>query len=464
MRQTEAVLLTITTTHRPATDLGHLLHQQPDRVQASRQSFDDATVLYPTAEQDRCTAALLLQVDAVRLAKSRAGGAADFSLGEYVSNRCCAASSLLAVAPGRVCSPTRCGARQVHADTEVPLDIVIPVLPCRGGPRIAQRIFEPLGWQVEAKSVPLGRDHPGGDDSRHVRLRLTGVRRLADALNQLYVLLPALDEAKHCWQGPDEVEKLLRSGGGWLPRQPEAELITRRYLGHRRPLTSAASARLAEIGGEADPAVEADGAPARTTMADQRHEAVISQLQQLGAESVVDLGCGDGRLLARLLQVPGIRRIAGSDVSVMALGRAARRLRIDEMSQRQAERITLSQGARTDEDERFAGYDAAVGMEVVERVDPVRLEARERLVFGAAKPAAVIVTTPNQEYNVRYEHLVGMRHPGHRFERTRRVRGLVRRCRRPQRLPGGPARHRGSRRLAWQPHPDGRLHPGPGRR
>ncbi|WP_134742009.1 3' terminal RNA ribose 2'-O-methyltransferase Hen1 [Nocardioides sp. 503] len=423
------MLLTVTTTHQPATDLGYLLHKHPDRVQEFTQSFGTVTVLYPEATVQRCTVALLLDVDPVRLARSRGRNAPDFSLAQYVNDRSYAASSLLSVAMADVFSTARsgrCDSRQELADSAIPLEIEVPVLPCRGGPAIAHRLFEPLGWTVEAEPVALDDAFPEWGDSRYVRLRLSGVVRLADALNQLHVLLPVLDESKHYWQGPDEVDKLLRSGEGWLTTHPDADLITRRYLGRRGALTRVALARLAELGDEVEEAVEPaedeealQPAEKRVPLNAQRHDAVHRVLLELGARSVIDLGCGPGQFLARLVQTPSFTRVAGSDVSTRSLQHASRRLHLDRMSERQAERVQLFQGALTYEDDRYAGFDAAVLMEVVEHVDASRLAALEHVVFGAARPGAVVVTTPNAEYNVLYDDLVGMRHPDHRFEWTR---------------------------------------------
>lgn len=422
------VLLTLTTTHRPATDLGFLLHKHPDRVQQFRQSFGSATVFYPEASGDRCTAALLLEVDPVALARTRGRATPEFSLAQYVNDRSYAASSLLGVALADVFSTARggrCAARPDLAETAIPLEVVVPVLPCRGGVEVAQRVFEPLGWRVHATPVPLDDRFPEWGDSRYVRLELAGTVRLADALNQLYVLLPVLDEAKHYWQGPDEVDKLLRSGGGWLAGHPEQALIVRRYLGRRSTLTRAALARLAELGDDPEDAVEpvqdeevAQPEERRQPLNEQRHDAVLAALVELGAGSVIDLGCGPGQFLARLLADRRFTRVVGTDVSTRSLQIAARRLRLDRMSERQAARVELFQGALTYEDPRFAGFDAAVLMEVIEHVDPPRLAALERVVFGAARPGAVVVTTPNSEYNANYE-LAGMRHPDHRFEWTR---------------------------------------------
>ncbi|MCA5894987.1 3' terminal RNA ribose 2'-O-methyltransferase Hen1 [Isoptericola sp. NEAU-Y5] len=423
------MLLTLTTTHRPATDLGHLLHKHPDRVQELRQSFGTATVFYPEASDERCTVALLVEIDPVRLARSAGRRTPDFSLAKYVNDRSYAASSLLGVALADVFSTARRGrsdARQAVADAPMPLEIRVPVLPCRGGPEIARRVFEPLGWTVTADPIALDDRFPEWGDSRYVSLSLSGDVRLADALNQLHVLLPVLDEAKHYWQSDDEVDKLLRSGEGWLTAHPDRELITRRYLGRSSSLPRVALARLAELDDTTEDALEppedeeALQPPARRASLNvQRHEAVLEALRELGARSVIDLGCGPGQFLAKLAAEPSFTKVTGTDVSTRSLQIAARRLHLDTVGDRQAARIDLFQGALTYEDARFAGFDAAVLMEVVEHVDPPRLAALERVVLATARPRAVLVTTPNREYNANYEDLTGMRHPDHRFEWSR---------------------------------------------
>jgi 3' terminal RNA ribose 2'-O-methyltransferase Hen1 len=423
------VLLTISTTHRPATDLGYLLHKHPDRVQEFRQSFGTSTVLYPEATDERCTALLTLDIDPVQLARGRGRQSPDFGLAQYVNDRPYAASSLLGAALADVFGTARsgrCERRQELADGVLPLEMVIPVLPCRGGAALAHQLFEPLGWAVEATAIPLDEQFPEWGDSRYLHLTLRGSLRLADALNQLYVLLPVLDEAKHYWQASDEVDKLLRSGGDWLAGHPEQALIARRYLGRRSALTRVALERLAELGDDTDEALDpaseeevAQPEERRVGLNAKRHAAVLQVLEQAGVTSVIDLGCGPGQFLRLLVDEPSFARVAGTDVSTRALAQAARRLRLERMGDRQRERLTLFQGALTYEDPRFAGYDAAVLMEVIEHVDPPRLEALERVVFGAARPGLVVVTTPNVEYNALYEGLTGTRHADHRFEWTR---------------------------------------------
>ncbi|MFD0363939.1 3' terminal RNA ribose 2'-O-methyltransferase Hen1 [Nocardia sp. GCM10030253] len=249
------MLLTITCTPPesaawPATDLGFLLHKNPDRVQAFEQSYGIAHVLYPEADAARCTAALVLEVDPIRLVRGRSRSTPDFSLGQYVNDRPYAASSLLSVALGAVFRTAlhgRCDQRPELVRTALPLRIELPAVPCKGGPEAAERVFAPLGWTVATTPLPLDPAFPEWGDSHYVRIELIGTVRLADALSHLYVLLPVLDGAKHYWVAADEVDKLIRAGSGWLAEHPERAWITRRYLARRHSLVRSALARLAEI-------------------------------------------------------------------------------------------------------------------------------------------------------------------------------------------------------------------------
>jgi 3' terminal RNA ribose 2'-O-methyltransferase Hen1 len=431
--QTGGVLLTISTTHAPASDLGYLLHKHPGRVQAFPQSVGTAHVFYPEASDEHCTVALLLEVDPVALARGRTGRRGEaFPLGQYVSDRPYVASSMLAMALKdvfRTALTGRCDARPELAAAAIPLEIGIPAVPSRGDADLPRRLFGPLGWQVTAARGPLDPEIPDWGESPYADVRLTGELRLADALNHLYVLLPVLDDAKHYWVSEDEIGKLLRAGEGWLPSHPEQELITRRYLSHQRDLTRSALARRAEAD-DAGPA-EFDNAPDGAVVLDdprrpgelagQRRAAVLAAVLASGARRVGDLGCGEGLLAADLLAAPGIEQVVATDVSARALQIAARRLGLDQLPDRQRQRLEIFQSALTYRDDRLAGLDAAVLMEVIEHIDPPRLDTLERVVLGHAAPATVIITTPNAEHNVLFDGLRpgGLRHADHRFEWTR---------------------------------------------
>jgi 3' terminal RNA ribose 2'-O-methyltransferase Hen1 len=418
------MLLTLRTTHTPATDLGYLLHKHPDRVQSLELSFGHAHVFYPEADETACTAAVLLDVDPVALVRGEGG-----TLDQYVNDRPYVASSFLSVALARLFGTAmggRCQARPELAATPIPLEAKIAALPCRGGEDLLRRLFEPLGYRVAAEPHLLDPAYPEWGPSPYFNVALRAVCRLCDLLTHLYVLIPVLDAGKHYWVGEEEVEKLVRHGGGWLSSHPERDLITRRYLKHTRSLVDDAVARLVEE--EPEPGATAECRNAEEadlerplSLNDRRLGAVLAVLQESGARKVVDLGCGEGNLLARLLADPRFEGVAGMDVSVHVLERAAARLGLDRLPPRQRERIKLFQGSLLYRDARLAGFDAAAVVEVVEHLDPPRLAAFERVVFEFARPGTVVLTTPNAEYNVRWPSLPAgrFRHRDHRFEWTR---------------------------------------------
>lgn len=425
------MLLTITTTHRPATDLGYLLHKNPVRLQAFNLAFGEAHVFYPEATEDSCTAALLLDVDPIALVRGRGGKRSEGGLlTQYVNDRPYASSSFMSVAIAQVYGSALSGRskeRPELATTAIPLEATVAALPCRGGEGIVRRLFEPLGYEVEIENPDeaLPEDHWERATYRNVRLRRDGL--LSELLAHLYVLIPVLDNEKHYWVGDEEVEKLLRHGAGWLPDHPDRELIANRYLKHRRSLAREALARLRadeqpdpeSADEQADESEEALEKPVRLN--DVRMDAVVRELKESGARRVLDLGCGEGRLLRELLGNRQFEEIIGVDASVRALEIASQRLKLDRMPDKQRARLQLLHGALTYRDARLADYDAAAVVEVIEHIDAGRLGAFERVLFEFARPGVVVLTTPNREYNAKFENLAdgSLRHPDHRFEWTR---------------------------------------------
>jgi 3' terminal RNA ribose 2'-O-methyltransferase Hen1 len=422
------MLLTLTLTRPPATDLGHLLHKHPERLQSFSLPFGQAHVFYPEANEECCTAALMLEVDPVGLIRR---GVRFPRLDQYVNDRPYVASSFLSVAIARVYN-TALGGRSKErpelVDQPLPLRARIAALPCAGGEGLLRRLFEPLGYAVHAVDHPLDEQFPEWGESRYFTVELECEMRLRELLAHLYVLVPVLDAEKHYWVGEDEVEKLLRRGEGWLASHPERELIVNRYLKYRRSLTSEALAKLLEDE-EVDPdreletrALEEEAVEEPLRLNEKRLGAVVSVLKARGAKRVLDLGCGSGKLVQALLKEPEFAEIVGVDISHRALESAASRLKLERLAPRQLERVHLFQTALTYRDKRLAGFDAAAVVEVIEHLDRPRLHAFERVVFEHARPGAVALTTPNREYNVRFDSLPagGFRHRDHRFEWTRR--------------------------------------------
>ncbi len=427
------MLLTITSTHSPATELGYLLHKHPDRFQSFDISFGQAHVFYPEATSERCTAALLLDINPIGLVRNRpksfkeSASGGGHTLEDYVNDRPYVASSFLSVAISQVFGSAlagKCKAREELVNTSMPLEAKLIALPCRGGESILQRLFEPLGYSVTAQGYTLDEQFPEWGESPYFTVTLKAGCRLRDLLSHLYVLIPVLDNEKHYWVADDEVDKLLRHGDDWLAEHPERDLIVNRYLKYQRRLTRIALAQLLEEdqldpdSTEAEHAKEEQSVEARIGLNEQRLGTVLAVLKQSDAKRVLDLGCGEGKLLKLLWDDKSFEEVVGLDVSQRALEIAKARLRLERRPAHQQERLRLIFGSLIYRDKRLMGYDAAAVVEVIEHLDPPRLNAFERVLFDFTKPQTVVVTTPNTEYNVKFESLPAgkFRHKDHRFE------------------------------------------------
>ena len=372
----------------------------------------------------------MVEIDPIGMIRGRKHRKSGLPLDQYVNDRPYAASSFLSVALAQVFGSAlrgKCPQRPELAGTPIPLEIGLDVVPSRNGDDLIPRLFEPLGYEVTATQLPLDERFPEWGDSPYFEVFLRKETRLSDVLNHLYVLIPVLDNQKHYFISEDEITKLLDRGSGWLASHPEHELITRRYLRYKTSLAYEALARLTETDPETfDLAGQREsGEDVREralNLNEQRVQTAVSVLRDSGCRRILDLGCGDGKLLKALLEDETFAEIVGVDVSVRALESASRRLRYDRLPPMQKSRITLAQGSLMYRDRRLEGYDAAAVLEVIEHLDPPRLVTFERSLFEFARPGTVVLTTPNAEYNELWSALGAgeFRHPDHRFEWSRR--------------------------------------------
>lgn len=432
------MLLTITYAGKQTQDLGYLLHKNPYRAQSFDLSFGNAYVFYPEVSDEKTTAALLLDINPIDLARGKLGSR-EGGLFDYVNDRPYVSSSFMSTAMVKIFGTAmngRCDKKQELADTPLDLTACIHMLPCRGTEELPKEIFEPLGYTVEAKPYILDEKFPDWGSSAYIDLTLRGTVKLSDLLNHLYVLIPVFDKQKHYYISADEIEKLLKHGEGWLTNHPERNKIVNRYFGYNRRFANRAIDRLiesepvdaADLNDEAEEQEEeleaaepVEVKERRISLNKQRLEAVKNAVIESGASSVIDLGCGECRLTSMLLEEKQIKRVCAADVSVRVLEKAKSYLRYDRMPPFKKDKLTLMQASLTYKDLRFSGFDAACVVEVIEHLDPQRIPAFERVVFEVAVPNTVIVTTPNKEYNAKYEFLCegSLRHNDHRFEWTR---------------------------------------------
>ena len=432
-------MLTITTTHQPATDLGYLLHKHPDKFQTFGMPFGNTHIFYPEASEERCTAAMILEIDPVRMTRrgDRGHSTPEHLIQEYVNDRPYAATSHLSTALAKVYGTAmsgRCDDRPELAQTAIPLEIRVASVRSHHGPDLIRQLFEPLGYQVETETPPMDPEFPEWGPGKHHNLTLISNRyTLQETLGHLYVLLPALDNEKHYQIGKDEVNKLLKHGEKWLPKHPNQALIARRYLGHQRNLMNEADERLSAINGpedEEEPETGTEEVQERAQregdlerplrLGDLRTMAVMETLRNSGAQSVLDLGCGRGQLLVHLVQEEQFKSITAVEVSQRDLEIARRKLRNRSITPDQRAKVKLIHSSLVYQDSRLKGHQAAAAMEVVEHIDPSRLDAFHETVLGAAQPQTLAMTTPNREYNVLFETMeTPLRHRDHRFEWTR---------------------------------------------
>ncbi len=446
------LLFTITYEGQNTQELGFLLHKNPSRAQQFELNFGRAYVFYPEVSDTRTTAALLLDIDPIDLARGKVGSK-DGGLFDYVNDRPYASTSFMSTAIVRVFGTAmsgRCDKRPELAETPLKLTATLSALRDSGDAELACRLFGPLGYEVKTERKLLDERFPEWGDSPYIDLTISGNVRLSELLNHIYVLIPVFDKNKHYYIQEDEIQKLLGHGEGWLADHPYRKKIAQRYFDAKRSYARRAISKLIEEEeieeeeleaeetepeetepeeteteeSETETETEQEQKPKKqkfTPLNTKRMKAVKEAVLASGAESVIDLGCGECRLTSMLLSEPQIKKITACDVSVAALEKAAQKLHLDRMAPFRRNKLTLMQASATYKDDRFSGFDCACIIEVIEHIEPSRLPALERSVFEFAKPGTVILTTPNREYNANYEHMQenSLRHGDHRFEWTR---------------------------------------------
>lgn len=423
------MLLTISTTHRPATDIGYLLGKHPDRCQTFQFPWANAHVFYPEASEERCTIALAVDLLTHKLTPQNRG-TAHSRQEHYVNDRPYAATSHLALIMNQLFSQAAAAHNKEKPElslTPIPLTAWLPTVPRGNRTNLVEDLFEPLGYAVTATPLPIDPERPQSGTTRHVELTLENTITLSELLKHLYVLLPTLDGGKHHFVDQSEIDKLMRFGDGWLPTHPLKELITASAVNQRVSMANRALALMAaQNSAETEPENSQQGQEARHEKQEtaiekgiglgrMRQHAVLEEVKKANPSSVLDLGCGEGRLTLDLVKLPRLAKVTAMDVSTRAMAHLSRRA--DRLNPAQKDKLTLLHGSLAYRDPRLNGHDLAVAMEVIEHIDEEKLPSFEDAVLAGAKPKTLVVTTPNVEYNKVFQMPEGSsRHRDHRFE------------------------------------------------
>ena len=386
-------------------------------------SYGKAYVFYPEVSDECTTMALLLDIDPIDLARGKLGSN-EGGLFDYVNDRPYTSTSFMSTAIARIFSSAmngRCDKKQSLADTPLNLTAKLFSLKDGGYNELAKQLFEPLGYEVSIEQYLLDDKFQEWGNSPYINLTISNTIKLCDLLNHIYVLIPVFDKQKHYYIESSEINKLLTHGQGWLENHPYKEKIVNRYFSIKKDYAKTVLENfLSNESKEEDINSNeiSEETTKKTSLNNLRLQKVKDVVLSSGASSVIDLGCGEGKLTELLLKEPQIKKITACDVSISSLEKAAKRLHIDNMPSYKKDKLTLMQASLTYKDTRFEGFDCACIVEVIEHIDATRIPSFERIIFEFAAPKTVIITTPNKNYNVNYKTLCAdkLRHNDHRFE------------------------------------------------
>lgn len=422
-----------------ASDLGFLLHKNPNHTHEVNLKFGKATVFFPESNDDVCQASIFVDLDTIDLVRNYqgpAGGAKQ--LKQYVNDRPYTLNSFFSVAISRVYGTAlngTCNKKPELVNQALNYEVEIPALPSRGGKELLERLFSPLDYEIVLQQLEYDEALPDWGYSPYFSVKLKNKVQLSLLLKHLYVLIPVLDNEKHYWVSHDEVEKLIRQGSDWIPQHPEKNLIVSRYLKKQGSLTRKALEQLSVEENELDISNDDDENSDRKAQAsedklekkirlnDLRIQKITETIKSKEISSIIDLGCGEGKYVKEFLKISKLDKVTGIEVSTTTLTKAEQRINIDRLPEKVRGKLSLLQGSLTYNDKRVQGYDLATCIEVIEHIDEDRLDAFKQSLFGFAKPKHVILTTPNAEFNVTFESLPKgkLRHSDHRFEWDRKT-------------------------------------------
>lgn len=376
------MLFTLRVTGPQAADLAVLIDKSPDKLHSTRLPFGMAHVFFPEVASDAATMALVLDVEAVHWTSN---GSSD---GFATTN-----SAMMSVAISRALGTAlaaRAPQRPELVSAVLPVEVCLSSLAVKRGSTDAQALFGPLGYDVTVEETACGSSVATDEDLVRQTVRLKKLCPLYEVLSHLYVLGPLLDGHVRDRVLDGERESLLVHAEGAARGHASSERIMSAHAARRTSETALAFRRLAAVD-SVGAQTTGEGLSQLSQLDDARADAIVLELREAAAHTVVDLGCGDGKLLARLVREKALTKIVGFDVAHLALEAAASRMKLDRRGAKKSERIDLWHGSLYYSDARLSGFDAAVLADVVQYLPQERLAEMERVVFQQACPNTVVV-------------------------------------------------------------------------
>ena len=403
--------LTIKATGENVKVISHLLAKNPNNIYERKNKGHFIRLFYSTFTETELDVTIFVTPDPLALIKHTSNA---YDIVHYINDREFAVSSiftsLIRSALGTALNGQPKEEYAKWVDTPFMFQFSFgPVVSSLSDAEI-QGLFEPLGYQVDIEYGETDYSFQLKAKSTARFLTISGAVTLQKALQQLFVLIPVMDNYKHYFIDESEVEKIQRYGEGWLDTHPEREFIIRKALRFKE---------IYSLMKENTEIEEEEKIPKSPRLNELRYDKIIETINDLPTKkSVVDFGSGEGKLAACLGFVVGVQEILAVEPSERETLKAVKRFEKIRSKEEFVEPTTMW-GSLFYYDERLENKDVIILCEVIEHIDEERLGKAMHLIVNNYKPQALIITTPNQEYNAVYDMTDAKRHLDHRFEWTR---------------------------------------------
>ncbi|HWO95040.1 MAG TPA: 3' terminal RNA ribose 2'-O-methyltransferase Hen1 [Bacillus sp. (in: firmicutes)] len=400
-----------------AENLSRLLAKNPNNLYDREEKGNRTRLVFTSSNEREAEAVIFVTPDPVELVRNSPG---IFDITQYINDREFAVSSLfcsyIRTALGTALNGKPKEEFIEWVDHPFNMEVGFGPVASHLSDQTIRELFEPLGYLIEIERGEADYSFNLKQKSSARYLKLKGQITVQQALRHLFILIPVLDNYKHYFIDEKEIEKIQRYGEGWLDEHPLRSYIIEQSLRFKELINKVPISSSIVTENKVNDDVSA---PPKIRLNEQRYQAIIDKVESLPLnQKVVDFGSGEGKLSVRLGMVPNVQEILAVEPSESSQLRALERFE-KAAGKDQFVCPTPIWGSLFYYDERLRGKDIIILCEVIEHIDEFRLPNIMKTIFGEYRPNALIVTTPNHEYNAVYDMDENMRHADHRFEWTR---------------------------------------------